>query len=141
MGCRLRLSASLQDLLHRGRVSISGLAEILARAANVGVVSENQLRAENLETFQRLRKQLKVPLASGESLDFEVMDICKALPEFLARSHALQRVYNDAIARKPPSRDSPWSVVVAFDEFCPGNKLNVFRKHSDWVMWLGVEMC
>ncbi len=113
-------------------MSIAGLAKLLplASRATVNEASSKQLRCANLDLFERLRKVLKVQLHSGGALDWEVLDFSKTLPFFLAASTTLRRLYTEAITKFPPSDARPWSAVVAFDEFCPGNKLQVLGDSS-----------
>ncbi len=42
----------------------------------------------------------------------------------LSESAALQGLYDEAWARSPATPQAPWSLVVAYDEFVPGNKLS-----------------
>ncbi len=118
-------NARLRDLLHVGGVSISGLAKILSRVADAPVTehSERQLQAANLELFGRQRKVITVPLHDGGNFEWEVVDFTKTLPVPPSKSEGLRSLYAAAAVSSPPSATRPWSAVVAFDEFCPGNKL------------------
>ena len=116
-------NAGLQSLLHTGGVSISGLAKLLSHPG-LAVASESKLRTLNLAVFNDVHKVLKVPTASGE-FSWEILDINKLLPALLRQSPALRSLYTSAMDRSPVSADRPWSAIVAFDEFVPGNKLQV----------------
>ena len=82
--CLRRLA--LQDLLHVGGVSISGLANILSR---VGPEKSDGklLRDVNLDRFRALHTVLHVPLHSGELFAWEIVDLSKALPAHLGLGH------------------------------------------------------
>ena len=43
----------------------------------------------------------------------------------VAESPSLQRLFRDALRIRPCSREAPWSLVVGYDEFVPGNKLQL----------------
>ncbi len=56
-------------------------------------------------------------------MEWAVAHPAKLLAAMVGESTALQRVYREAAERRPPRINSQWRVVVAFDEFIPGNKL------------------
>lgn len=124
---------ALQDLLHVGGVSVSGLANILSR---VGPDKSciNLLRDVNLDRFRALHTVLHVTLRDGELFAWEIIDLSKALPAYLAHSAGLRQLYAEAAARSPPTLARPWSAVVAFDEFVPGNKLQAFGQLAPRVL-------
>ena len=124
---------ALQDLLHVGGVSISGLANLLSRVGPDKSCSTS-LRDVNLDRFRALHTVLHVPLHSGELFAWEIVDLSKALPAYLAHSAGLRQLYAEAAARSPPTLARPWSAVVAFDEFVPGNKLQDFSQLAPRVL-------
>ena len=117
----------LQDVLHLGGVSMNGLAAILSRTGPDNT-DLHDLRDANLERFQALHTVLHLHLHTGEPFAWEIVDFSKALPAYLANSDGLRRLYCEAAARLPPTFARPWSAVVAFDEFVPGNKLQDFNQ-------------
>lgn len=123
--CIRRTAADLRSLLHVGGVSIAGLSKLLPTRAGLpsGVPSESSLRSQNLEAFNTMHKVLKLPLVDGGTFDWEVVDVSKALPAYVANSPQLREMYAAALQMHPPLLSRPWSAVVAFDEFAPGNKL------------------
>jgi hypothetical protein len=54
------------------------------------------------------------------------------LAVLLTESAALQALCTEAWARSPSTPRNPWSLLVAFDEFVPGNKLST--DHSRKIM-------
>ena len=124
---RKRRRLALQDVLHLGGVSMNGLAVILSRVGP-DKAGRNDLLDANLERFRALHTVLHVRLHSGEPFAWEIVDFSKALPAYLANSDGLRRLYCEAAARLPPTFARPWSAVVAFDEFVPGNKLQEFSQ-------------
>ena len=74
--------------------------------------------------FHELHQVLKVPVDDGAGeLDWQVANPSKLLAALVANSRALEQLYAETLTKHPPSVERPWSVVVAFDEFIPGNKL------------------
>ena len=66
-----------------------------------------------------------VPLSNGGTFAWKYADPCKLLMMVMAEAPLLSECFKHAAARKKPSPDRPWSLVVAWDEFCPGNKLQI----------------
>lgn len=121
----------LRGLLHIGGVSMSGLTQLLSRIRNQGdpgSVSRFRLHTLNLERFSHMHNSFKIPMKGGGEFVWETVDFTKALPALLECSAALAQVYADAFRRSPPSRDRPWSAVMSYDEFCPGNKLQASKR-------------
>jgi hypothetical protein len=122
-------AATLRSLLHTGGISIAGLTTVLDAVNPAAAPSNAALRSCNMELFTKVRKVLRLPLSSGGHLDWEILDMTKLLPSVLDTSDALRSLYEDAHVRRPSSSTNPWPVVVACDEFAPGNKLNVPMEH------------
>jgi hypothetical protein len=49
-------------------------------------------------------------------------------------SIGLNRSFADAAAKRPPGPDKPWSLVLGFGEFAPGNKLQFDNRHKTIVL-------
>ena len=107
---------------------MNGLAVILSRTGPDKTDRLHDLRDANLERFRALHTVLHLRLHNGEPFAWEIVDFSKALPAYLANSDGLRRLYCEAAARRPPTGARPWSAVVAFDEFVPGNKLQDFSQ-------------
>jgi hypothetical protein len=60
-----------------------------------------------------------------ETFPWEFVHPSRVVPQMVAESPLLAGVFKRAIARYPPSMEHPWRLVVAWDEFAPGNKLKV----------------
>jgi len=66
-----------------------------------------------------------LPLDKGGTFAWKYADPCELLMMVVSEAPLLSECFKHAAARSPPSRDRPWSLVLAWDEFCPGNKLQV----------------
>jgi hypothetical protein len=75
-----------------------------------------------------------MPLTVGGSFEWEFADPGKLLANMVARSPALNNLFAETASRHPPSPDRPWSLVVGFDEFTPGNKLKVDNRRKTMVL-------
>lgn len=75
--------------------------------------------------FDILKTTLKLELASGGSHDWTIADVSLPLPRLISESGALQSVYASAVSARPPTIQQPWNLIVAWDEFAPGNKLAI----------------
>ena len=72
---------------------------------------------------------LKLPAAEGEStVDWTFADPALLIPLTLSKSQLLQDVYARALREHPCSSERPWGLVVGFDEFCPGDRMNAAQQ-------------
>ena len=126
----------LQQLLHTGGVSQSGLRDILKilRSAPAGVVeaSEHRLSAAYQAQFEGMVCTLKLPLQDGTSFDLEYVDSGILLARLVAECPHLAALYDGHFPKE--AQVDTWRLVVAFDEFTPGNKLNVDNRRKCMVM-------
>jgi len=67
---------------------------------------------------------------SGE-YEWEFADPVTLVQDSVMRSASLAKLFADTAHQFPPSLSSPWRLVVAFDEFAPGNKLKVDNRRTD----------
>ena len=130
----------LSRLLHTGSISKTGLASILREVSSGSSGSSStkhwarKLGRADHGRFDSLRLAVDMPLADGGSFSWELAHPGRLLAETVANSPGLQRIYLDAVGRSPPSVQNPWSLIVAFDEFAPGDKLKVDNRRKAMVM-------
>jgi hypothetical protein len=75
-----------------------------------------------------------MPLIEGGFVDWEFADPNTLLVSLVEHSSALNRLFTEAVRISPPSVVKPWSLVVGFDEFVPGNKLKVDNRRKTMVL-------
>ncbi len=139
-GPKRRRLAPFENLLHRGGVSIAGLTEILSELGH-DTVARSSLQNLNLDRFMELRKVIRAQCGGDTFVDLEMLDVTKALPAYLANSLGMQRLHADAATRSPPTLERPWSLVAAYDEFAPGNKLQASGQTRQHVAVLDLHRC
>ena len=73
---------------------------------------------------------IKIDRGDRAELDWLVLEPSKLLSFMIESSDSLANQYIHAFARKKPTPDAPWGLIIGFDEFAPGNKLKYhnFRK-------------
>ena len=84
------------------------------------------MAAYHLE-FRKVRVTEKFELTDGTEFELEFAEPALLISELVSSSAALSSVY-DAAIRKHGRRD--WRLIVAFDEFAPGNKLRVDNRRK-----------
>lgn len=141
-GRKRQLESTVRDrlpaVLHRGAVSAAGLAQII-KQLGIADVTEERLRhiltQENREAVRGMWRILRVPsITPGRTHDFRFLDPAMYLASLLEGSPALQGLYGRAWDRCPSSPERPWTMVVAFDEFIPGNKLAFVQARKSMVV-------
>ena len=126
----------LQSLLRPG-VSMNSLKQILARLRTsddldelVGSSSESISAALHQKMSACLRYDSLPPTAGGE-VEITWADPMKLMQVCLESSRNLRDLYSTAAVHKPPTMSSPWSIVLTFDEYMPGNKfLGARNRHE-----------
>jgi hypothetical protein len=128
---RPRLSSdAVRDLLHVGRVSMQGLSQLLGRLPANLRTSPMEIRRLNQTAFRQHRVADVLRLKDGSDFTWEYVCPASWAATLISKTPLLQTTFATAINRQAVSRASPWRMVVAFDEFAPGNKLqfdNRFR--------------
>jgi len=128
----------LQELLHRGSISINGLSDLLAHLQGPGELApetiRKQLMGANMHHFNTAKCTIHLPLIAGGSWAWEFIDPGALLDAMLAASPSFRAVFQRAWDTRAPSVAAPWSLVVAFDEFIPGNKLAVEHARKSMVL-------
>lgn len=115
--------SKISRVLHVGGISLQGLSKIAKQLCDDGQdrYSKRALAAINQEAWDIVACSVKLPMAAGGDFDWTFADPAKLLGVLVADSWELQEVFARAAARTPCSREAPWSVVLAFDEFTPGD--------------------
>ena len=116
---------------------MKGLADILVklRMADNPTTARMALNAANVAKYQAMKVSFAMTLReTGQPWEFEFVDPAKLLTQLTNESRGLQALYAAAWARSPSSPTSPWSLVVGFDEFVPGNKLSVEHSRKTMVV-------
>ena len=132
--------ATLQQVLHTGRISQAGLAKLLPKVQDKSQGSSScetvrkQLLLPNTAKFATHRLALPLQLNDGSLWAWDLLDPGKTLASILATSASLQALYTVAWRRSPATPASPWRIVVGFDEFTPGNKLSLDQSRKCMVV-------
>jgi len=143
---RRRLGNHL-DLIHRGGVTVQGLAALLvatgAETMTVGGL-RNKMRDATKAELNKVLACSRLPLKDGTDWVWHFMDPGKLLQTLLAESPSLRQLVSTIWSRSPCTLDSPWSLVVGFDEFIPGNKLSTDQSRKTMVLsfsFMEMERC
>ncbi len=126
----------LEELLHTGRISMAGLADLMSTLGHSSSRHSafTQLRDANSRLFDELQVTEHLTLVDGRLWDWKLADPGRTLTLLLSKSVSLQELYAAAWARSPPTHQSPWSLVVGFDEFTPGNQLSTHQSRKSMVV-------
>lgn len=134
---RRRRSAedSLSGLLHVGNVSNVGLQDLLSKIRADDELPDKNLRfltdAAFHSKFDRICHTERMPLKEGGGFfEWNFCEPALLMQEMVAQSPMLQSVYERALQQKP----FPWNLVVAFDEYIPGNKLSTDNRRKVMVL-------
>ena len=127
---RKRDSAQLAQFLGAGGVSMGGLLRIsqkLREDSSAGetlssCVSNRPLIEANNRSFLEVRRFEQLELEKGGHFAWEFCEPGHLLAIMVAASPRLQDIYAELANARSIDVDNPLSLIVAFDEFTPGNK-------------------
>lgn len=86
-------------------------------------VSEKDVLQATLSHFDEIAVREKIQLNDGTTFTWEFCDPNLLLAKMVEGSADLMGLYRDALLKHPCTEASPWSLIVGFDEYVPGNKL------------------
>ena len=75
--------------------------------------------------YDLVKTTLRVERVNGGFWDWHLVNPNEMVPMLVAESEGLQRLFWEKLQVAPCSLQQPWNLVVAFDEFVPGNKLQL----------------
>jgi hypothetical protein len=117
-------------LVHVGGVSHTALSAILTSlevpVGPRGGRGRNVIGHIDHSIFDAIAHTVDMPLLTGEgTFTWEFANPCLLVAHLVHSSAHLAGVFAEALRRYPCTSASPWSIVVAWDEVCPGNKLRI----------------
>ena len=137
--------AKLQDIRTRlPYISHNALASLLQIASQEELpkcAGRKDLReARNVTAHQAtpygpMHQRLRIPTTSENHMEIEVQHPHSMLWATCKASAAISRLITETAARAPPSRESPWRVVIYMDEVHPGNQLAYSHRRKLWATY------
>ena len=128
---RQRRCGALQSLLHEGFISNTGLLKVLqkmrASEENLACATARDINEAYSASYKRFKVSDKFPLKSGGEFVLDYAEPALLLSELIASSDALSNLYKAVSCAKGAEA---WRLVVAFDEYTPGNKLQVDNRRK-----------
>ena len=135
----------LQESINRTRYSLP-FASQAALGAIMGLSAREELPVGNRNAIRNSRDQavfaateygplhkvIKVQSTDGEDIGLEVQNPQAMLAHMVKHNPSFARRVEAAYARKPPSAQSPWTIIVYGDEIVPGNALAHTTNRKCW---------
>ena len=110
-----------ESVLHEGGVTLKGLSAIAKKLGEP--IGRKTLALANQTLFSKVAVREEIEcVGDRQSFAWDLADPNLLLQELVSASPALQEVVAEAARNHPCSLESPWRVLIAFDEFTPGNK-------------------
>lgn len=119
------------------KVSGHSLKTILERVGELPddvSTSKRALYASRSAALQEVSRTVTFDTHDGHQMQIEMADPNLLLTSLLHDSVDLRRLYKQAWQKRPCSAESPWSLVVGFDEYVPGNKLALQQRRKTMVL-------
>ena len=85
------------------------------------------------DRFAGVRRDIVLPLAAGGEHRWVVADPNILVPMSIRASAQMEELFARSLRLHPCSEDRPWSLVVVWDEFTPGNMLKPLNERKTMV--------
>ena len=125
---RAKLSA-VQRLMHVGNISNQGLDTLFAelRRSNLDLrtTSSRTISEAFHDRFDSLKVVVVMAMLDGTTFDWEVLHPGRLVVWMLHELPALASIYAAAMRKHKPSISDPWTAILIWDEYTPGDKLRV----------------
>ena len=126
----------LRELLHSGTTASHQICKILQKLKavdqlNAEIPSQSTLSRRTAELLLPMLHTERMPLENGKTFVWEMCEPNLLLAYYVNSCESFRELFEAAIRRHPCSADSPWSLVVAFDEFSPGRSPYKTNSKSD----------
>ena len=121
-------------------MSLSAREELPVANRNAIRHSRDQAVAAVTE-YGPIHKVVKVQSTDGEGIDIEVQNPQAMFAHMIKHNPSFARRVEAAYARKPPSLQAPWTIIVYGDEILPGNALAHKTNRKCWgIYWSLLEL-
>ena len=128
MGKRAKLDPQgtlLKVVTQATSCSDSELRRILQAREGSDAPSARVLRAARLERFDAVMRTIEVETDDGGTWTWPLCQPNLLFAIMASESAPFQQLIRESLRASPCSRERPWNLLVGFDEFVPGNKLQL----------------
>ena len=137
--------SDIQELLNIGGISRAGLSELLTTLRNAPALpsgTTKHLDAAYHQRFIEVKVTVPIEMDKGDIFTWEFAEPSLLLQAMLDASKELTDLYH----RTALKHTGDWDIILAWDEFTPGNKLVVDNRRKTMnlsfnFMQLGADVC
>ena len=137
--------SDIQELLNIGGITRAGLSELLTTLRNAPAVpsgTTKHLDAAYHQRFIEVKVTVPIEMDKGDIFTWEFAEPSLLLQAMLDASKELTDLYH----RTALMHTGDWDIILAWDEFAPGNKLQVDNRRKTMnlsfnFMQLGADVC
>lgn len=110
------------------------LEEVQAHKEDLNYSIRHAIGSAYHARFDEVACSVELPLKTGGSLTWTFAEPNLLLAKMIHECPALTWVYATALQETPPRQDAPWHLVVAWDEFAPGDKMHADNRRKSMVL-------
>jgi hypothetical protein len=132
----------LQDLIGIGGVSDNALTDILGKLRQTPIEGPVCRQACNRAAQDSIRDSVEsddLPLVDGGSFSWKYLSPQRLLRKYIDRSPALASEFRQALRTHPNTCETPWSMILYFDEVTPGNVLRPDNKRKIMAVYMSFK--
>ena len=141
MAARKVLPSSLRELHKLSRREIYALFQKLAECSTHGLspLSRQELEDDYHSQFDKAACQDCLATKDGREFVHEYLDPSLLVQLVLTNSPRLARRWVNALMEKPATVDNPWTCIVGFDEYQPGDKFSYEKAKAVMCVYFNME--
>ena len=112
------------DVVHYKGMSLSALREISSKLCGENdTIGESSLTQVARSRFSDAKRTIALPLEGGRGREhkWDVADANVLIANTIGSSEILQELFSEALTRSPSTSESPWRLLISWDEFTPGS--------------------
>ena len=120
------MEAAVASVVGTPGISRSALERVVAklcRRARGAESARTITRRAHDARFQHVEARLELPSVRGDAFVWRLCHPARMLELLLAESEQLQLWFSEAWEQHPCTERTPWTLLIGWDEFVPGNKL------------------
>jgi len=128
---------SLADIIRTGGISNAGLQSVLSKireSPEVLDATREDIGAAYHAKFSTVATVIRLDLKEGGTRPLDLCEPGLLVTKLLAERPAVMEEYAAAMRRWPPTSCNPWHLLVAWDEYTPGNKQRLDNARKQMVL-------
>ena len=138
---RMRYNLPFASQAALGAIMRLSAREELPAGSRLAIRQSRDQAVATVTEYGPFHKVVKVQSTDGGDIDLEIQNPQAMFSHMIKHNPSFARRVEAAYARKPPSAQAPWTIIVYGDEILPGNALAHTTNRKCWgIYWSLMEL-